>query len=483
MPNKFIQRVKSPYGFDHDLVDAVDLKEIAQRHETGLGLAERLVMRHGDDLRYCHTWGKFLVWDSKRFRIDETAEVYRRAKDTVIAIYAEIMLLDKVDDRKARSFFAMKSEERTRLDSMVKLVQSEPGISVMTKDLDRDPMLLTVNNGTLNLKTGELLPHNRDDLITKLVDVDYDKNAQAPLWLAFLDQIMAGNKDLIMFLKRAVGYSLTGNISERVVFFLYGIGANGKTTFLETIRAVVGEYGLRTPTETLLVKRDGTIPNDVARLSGSRLVVAAEAEEGKRLAEALVKDITGGDTISARFLHEEFFEFQPQCKIWLSSNHKPVVRGTDQAIWDRIKLIPFMVTIPEERQDKGLVEKLKTELPGILAWAMEGCLEWQAGGLGVPKEVRAATAEYRYEMDVLGGFLESCCKLDPSGLEMVKGLYDAYVTWCTLNDEKPITKRRFGNCLKERGFDPYRTRVERGYRGIRLLPSSPAPNSDCEVVW
>jgi len=464
LPNAEVERIAQSVGKYKPAVTPTP----GNLHLTDLGNAERLVARHGADLRFCHPWARWLVWDGRRWAIDDAGEVKRRAKETVRAIYAEAAQAMDENERKARANWAMRSESRHRLDAMIALAQSEPAIPVLPDDLDADRWLLTVGNGTLDLRTGKLRPHVRDDMITHLVEVDYDPHAQAPLWQDFLTRVMDGNDDLSAFLQRAVGYSLTGDIGERVLFFLYGCGANGKSTFLEIIRAVAGDYGLRTPTETLLAKRDGTIPNDVARLKGARLVTAAEAEEGKRLAEALVKDLTGGDTISARFMRAEWFDFRPQCKIWLATNHKPTVWGTDKAVWDRIKLIPFTVTIPEDEQDKRLLEKLKAELTGILAWAVRGCLEWQRNGLGVPSEVKEATASYRDEMDVLGAFIADRCELSPTAWETAKDIYDAYKDWCEANGEKPIGKRAFGLRLGERGLDQYRTYQARGWLGIQL---------------
>jgi len=464
LPNAEVERIAQSVGKYKPAVTPTP----GNLHLTDLGNAERLVARHGADLRFCHPWARWLVWDGRRWAIDDAGEVKRRAKETVRAIYAEAAQAMDENERKARANWAMRSESRHRLDAMIALAQSEPAIPVLPDDLDTDRWLLTVGNGTLDLRTGKLRPHVRDDMITHLVEVDYDPHAQAPLWQDFLTRVMDGNDDLSAFLQRAVGYSLTGDIGERVLFFLYGCGANGKSTFLEIIRAVAGDYGLRTPTETLLAKRDGTIPNDVARLKGARLVTAAEAEEGKRLAEALVKDLTGGDTISARFMRAEWFDFRPQCKIWLATNHKPTVWGTDKAVWDRIKLIPFTVTIPEDEQDKRLLEKLKAELTGILAWAVRGCLEWQRNGLGVPSEVKEATASYRDEMDVLGAFIADRCELSPTAWETAKDIYDAYKDWCEANGEKPIGKRAFGLRLGERGLDQYRTYQARGWLGIQL---------------
>jgi putative DNA primase/helicase len=268
------------------------------------------------------------------------------------------------------------------LRAMVDLARSEPGIHVSPDDLDRDPWRLNVLNGTLDLRTGELEPQDPDDLITKLAPVEYDPEAKCVTWLGFLDRIMDGNQDLIDFLQRAAGYSLTGETTERVLFVLHGVGRNGKTTLLESLQAVLGEYAKVMAAEMLMArKNDGGIPNDVAALKGARLVTASEAEEGTRLGEAKVKQLTGGDTITARFLYGEFFSFRSEFKIWLATNHKPDVRGTDKAIWDRLPVVPFSVRIPDEEVDARLPQKLLDAVawhPRVGGSGMPGLAAWRA---------------------------------------------------------------------------------------------------------
>jgi len=312
---------------------------------------------------------------------------------------------------------------------MLSLAESEPGIPIAPDQFDTDPWLLNCLNGTIDLKNGELRPHNRDDLITRMVPVEYDAKATCPLFLKFLDRIMGGNQSLISFLQKILGYSLTGSTREQCLFFLYGLGANGKSTLLNIVQSLWGDYATRTSSETFLAKKPGSIPNDVAALRGARLAIAVEVEQGRRLAEVLVKEMTGGDTISARFMRAEWFSFKPQFKILLAANHKPIIRGTDFAIWRRIRLIPFTVQIPKEEQDRDLPEKLSAELPGILNWAVAGCLQWHFGGLELPKEVDDATQDYRAEMDVLGGFIAERCIVDPGADATAAELYKSYTVW------------------------------------------------------
>lgn len=434
--------------------------------------ARRLVERHGGSLLYCRPWRKWLVWDGCRWRVDETGEVERLAKSTAGQIYLEVMEAFSSGDAKGGrelAGWAKASQSEARVRAMVKLAETEPEVVAEPKDFDQQRLLLTVLNGTLDLQTGELRPHRPDDLITKLAPVEYDPEAACPAWEGFLTKIMDGDGNLIAFLQRAVGYSLTGDITERVLFFLLGDGANGKTTFLEAIRSMLGDYARTTPAETLLVKRSGGIPSDVARLQASRFVSASESEKGKYLAEAQVKQLTGGDTIAARFMYGEWFEFPPQFKLWLATNNKPLIRGTDKAIWDRIVLIPFQVRIPEEKQDKKLPAKLHAELAGIMAWAVRGCLEWQKAGLDAPEAVCKATGAYQEEMDPLHDFLEECCVLEPTAWVLSASLRTAYEAWAIESSEPHLLSGKdLSDALKARGLVSERLHAGRGWRGIKL---------------
>jgi putative DNA primase/helicase len=289
---------------------------------------------------------------------------------------------------------------------------------------------------------------------------------------------MDGQAALITFLQRAVGYALTGDTSEHVLFLLHGTGRNGKSTFLETLHALLGDYAKQADFATFLARKHDTVRNDLAELQGARFVAAVEVEEGRRLAENLVKQLTGGDRIKARFLYQEYFEYVPQFKVFLACNHKPVIRGTDLAIWERIRLIPFTVTIPKAERDTHLLTKLLQELPGILAWAVQGCLAWQQHGLGEPQAVVQATGAYRAEMDLLGSFLEDTVVLGTHHQVTSKDLYTAYCTWCETNGETPMSKKALGSRLLERGCAPVRLgpKQARGWQGLGLVtPHGPLP--------
>lgn len=346
---------------------------------------------------------------------------------------------------------------------MIFLARTLAGMTITVDTLDRNAWLIGCQNGTIDLKTGQLREPVREDLITQVLPVDYDPDQDCPTWIRFLNRVLDGNQALIDFVQRAIGYTLTGDTSEQCLFFLHGRGKNGKTTFVEVLSALMGNYGLKTSTETFMSKKQAGIPNDIAALAGKRFVFAAETEEGRRLNEVLIKELTGGDTINARFLHQEFFNFKPVHKIWMAGNHKPVIRGTDDGIWRRLRMLPFNVQIPEEERDPQLLAKLTAELPGILAWAVIGCLKFSEEGLNPPQDVVIATTAYRAEMNVFGAWLEDCCVMSPTLTTSVAALYGSYTAWCTTNNEQAYPMRRFSAALAEQDCVP-----KRGHGGIRL---------------
>lgn len=419
-------------------------------HLTDVGNAKRLVARYGQDIRFCKSRG-WLVWDGRRWAQDD-GEIEQRGKQTAVSIYAAAAAETDPERRQKIAKWALQSESEGRIKAMIALAESEPEVRIKEDKLDADPWLLNVNNGIIDLRTGELSPHRPEHLITKLVPVEYDPDAGCPKFLVFLTEIMDGRAQLVEYLQRAFGYMLSGVTTEQVFHLFYGTGSNGKSTLLEIMRAALGDYALASDFTTFLERKYQGIPNDIARLAGARLVTAVEAEVGKKFAEVVIKQLTGGDKITARFLNKEFFEFYPQAKFFLAANHKPIIRGTDLAIWRRIALVPFTVTIPNQKQDKRLKEKLLAELPGILAWFVQGCLRWQRDGLMPPEEVVAATENYREQMDLLGEFLTERCVVNPKAAATAKELYCVYKQWCQEREEKPTDRRIFGTMLEEKGF-------------------------------
>jgi putative DNA primase/helicase len=437
---------------------------------TDLGNARRFVARYRGTVLYCEALGRWLLWGAMRWDEDELLEVLALAGDLIRSLYAVAKRFKDEDERKAFLSHLNKSESYRSLHAMVTLVKSDRAVARHPGDFDNDPWLCTVKNGTLDLRTGQLRSHNPKDMITKLAPVVYDPAARCPNWLAFLGMIMLGRQSLVDFLKRALGSSLTGITSDKAMFILYGPGGdNGKSTMVEAMEMLLGNYARRTPVETFLKKREGGIPNDIARLRGARFVWAAENDRGVRLAESLIKEMTGGDRMAARFLHREFFEFMPTFKVWFVTNHKPTIRG-DAAIWRRLKLIPFDYTIPKDRQKKrhDVMAMFQSELPGILNWAIEGCLEWQRDGLGVPDEVINATQEYEAEQDTFSMFLEEKCVRVANAQVLSLALYREYKTWAEEHGETPASHKTFASLMSERSFAKTKTMRGALYSGVGL---------------
>jgi putative DNA primase/helicase len=305
-------------------------------------------------------------------------------------------------------------------------------------------------------------------MITKTANAHYDSQADCPLWKQFVREIMDYKADVIGFLQTVAGWALTGDISEQTMFILFGSGANGKSTFLNTVMYLLGEYALATPTETFMRKNGDQNTNDIARLRGTRFVTTTEAEQGRRLSESLIKKITGNDQLTARFLYGEYFNFMPTFKIFMATNHKPTIKGTDYGIWRRIKLIPFTTRIPEDKQDKHLELKLREEASGILNWLLEGAMRWKQERLKIPAAILNATDEYRGEMDVIGNFLKECCVQHPGASIRIRELFKAYQEWCEENNEHAVSERFLGLRLKEMGFERTRTAEARYWSGLAL---------------
>jgi putative DNA primase/helicase len=456
-------------------------------HATDLGNARRIVARHGRDLRYVHAWKTWLVWDGRRWAEDCTGEAMRRAKETAGALFRTAVawrekLADKDDEQskaekdaaKKLLAHALRWEDARDLGRSLELARSEPGVPVVPDDLDRDPFLLNVQNGTLDLRTGKLRGHRRTDLLTKLAPLAFDEHATCELWQQCLSRWMDGNRTLCAYLQRVVGYALTADVSEQCLWFFHGNGANGKSTFLLTIQAMLGDYAMQAVSDLLIVKHNDPHPTERADLFGKRFVATIETDEGKRLAEALMKQLTGGDRLQARKTFKDFFEFDATWKIVLAANHKPQVRGTDHAAWRRIKMVPWTVTIPDNEKDKNLAEKLKRELPGVLTWAVAGCLDWQESGLGEPEEVRDATKRYREEQDAVGRFIDECCCRIPAAKVKVAVLYEAYGRW---SGDKLMTQPAFNDRLRAMGFESERSTYGYFWQGLGLAGGGPDETS------
>src|SRR5215471_21647987 len=360
----------------------------------------------------------------------------------------------------------------SRLKSAVEQAHTWDGVCLPPSAFDTQPWLLNCSNGTLDLQTGKLREHAATDFLTKCLPIAYDPDAHCPTWIQFLEKVLANNAELIVFVQKALGYSLTGSTREQCFFLLHGPTKTGKSTFLNIAKALLGPYGTQAEMSTFLHKDRETIRNDLADLAGMRLVSAIETDAGKRLAASLMKQLTGGtDSIKARFLFEEYFEYRPQFKVFLASNHKPKANPTDDALWERVKVIPFTVHIPKPDRDKQLEAKLLEELPGILAWAVRGCLAWQkADSLGEPAVVIDATQQYREEMDTLTRFLDECCFVREDDYVKVQAtrLASAYQLWCRRTGETPLTNTAFITALEQR-FERKRGHANQYYwHGVAL---------------
>jgi putative DNA primase/helicase len=454
----------------------LDSRGVSGRTLTDLGNAERFIDDHGTDARYCHLWGKWFGYDDKRWIPDDSGIVEAKMKLTVRGIYSEATDAADERDRKAIADHAKRSESRARIADALWLARSESGIPILPSELDSNPWLLNCENGTIDLRSGELREHRREDLITKLAPVEYNPKATAPTFEAFLKRILP-SEALRSFVRRVVGYAATGGVSEEILTILHGTGANGKSTLINIILDALGDYAMQAAPDLLLAKRDSH-PTELADLFGARFVASVETDDGRRLSEGLVKQLTGRDPIKARRMREDFWQFEATHTLFLATNHRPEVRGTDHAIWRRIKLVPFGVVIPEADQDKKLPAKLRNELPGILAWIVRGCLEYQRDGLGEPQEVKSATEGYRADMDVLAAFIGDCCVVHPSATAQATPLFNAYQEWCKQGGEAEISQRRFGQQLRERGFRDDRDPKTRRklWKGIGLFREDEPPD-------
>ncbi len=388
------------------------------------------------------------------------------AKQTARSILAEAANEPDDDDRKALVSFAHSAESAHKREAMLKLARSEPPIPIVPAALDKDPWIFNCPNGSIDLHTGKLCEHRREDYITKLCPVEYQPDAPCPTWLKTLDRIFDGDHDVTGYLQRFIGYCLTGDVSEQIFNIWHGVGANGKSTVANALMEMLGpDYAMKAAADLLLQKYGNEHPTALTDLHGKRFVACIETDDGRRMAESLVKELTGGDIIRARRMREDYWEFSPTHKVVLACNHRPTVRGTDHAIWRRLRLVPFSVVIPPHERDKHLPAKLRAELAGILAWAVRGCLDWQRQGLGEPKAVVEATAEYQTAEDTLRNFIQDCCTTGPGARVKAAALLDSYREW---SGDRHITVRKLTGILTEVGIQKY-TNNGLWYRGVGLL--------------
>ncbi len=422
-----------------------------QYPETELGNARRLVGLVNGDARYEPVSRSWFVWDGRRWSRDEEGQIVRLAKRVVDDLLAEAKLVNDPETLKRRVSFAHKSQSAARISAMIELAKTEPGVSITFDAFDRQLHTLNVANGMVDLRTGVLLPHDREAFASHIVEVAYDPSAGAPVFDRFVADVFEDDAELIEYVQRAAGYAATGETREQCFFVLHGEGANGKSTLLNALRGVLGPYAKHTPTETLVAKQ-GSASNDLARLAGARLVTASEANADQRLADALLKQITGDEPIVCRFLFKEFISFYPTFKLFLATNQLPQVNGSDPAMWRRIRTVPFNRVFTAEQQDRELSAKLMSEQEGILAWIVRGAVKWYEDGLITPAAVQAANAEYRAEMDGVGQFVEEKCTIAAGCAVSASALYNGYRVHANDNGRDPVSPTMFGKTLSTRGF-------------------------------
>jgi putative DNA primase/helicase len=454
----------------------IDETHPLDRH-TDLGNARRFVKKHGRDVRFVPEWGKWIVWNGFKWKIDNDGAAMRLAKETVEAMYPEALALANDGDRTQLLKHAFKSQAEARLKAMVSLAESEAPVVLAAHKLDADSWLLGVQNGVVNLKTGQFRPARQEDMITKRAEVAFDAAAKCPEWLKFLATVTGDDADLQSYLQRVMGYTLTGSVREEVLFVLYGTGSNGKSTFRETVHSLLGDYALAADAGLLIERKNpGGATPELARLKGRRLISINETSENDHLNEARVKFITSQDKITARSLYQDFFDFDPSHKAFLTTNHKPIIRGADIGIWRRIHLLPFTVAIRADKVERDFRERrLMPELPGILNWALAGLAAYREQGLNPPVAVSASTQEYRSDMDVVGQWIAERCEQDPNARVPTSLAYDDYSRWAEEEAGWAIKKLTFRRHLSDRGFGAAKSaHGRRVIRGLRLKTTGAA---------
>lgn len=426
---------------------------------TDTGNARRLADMFGDEIRYNDKpFGKWFIWDGCRWCEDKTKKIYHYVDKVVNDLHRQAAEADDTAERKKLAKWALSLEAWSRQRAMVSKAETIQDIAILADELDRDMYLFNTRNCTLDLASGDVIEkkdHDPNDHITKLADVEYDEDAECPKWEKFIGEIFEGNEEVIPFLKRAVGYSLTADISGQIWLFAYGTGANGKSLFFNTIEMILGDYFRRVSTEMIMAQKFAQHPTEIVDLKGARFVVCSEVEDGRRFAEARIKDLTGYDgKLKGRRMREDNIEFTPTHTMWLFGNHKPEVRGTDEAIWRRIRIVPFTVTIPEKerRPMSEMLAEFRKEKSGILNWMLDGYLDYRENGFREPPAVLEAIQDYREEMDVLGRFIDEYCFVSSQVSIPASQIWKVYHGWCDDNGEHAMSSKKLNASLRERGF-------------------------------
>jgi putative DNA primase/helicase len=430
---------------------------------TDLGYARRLIKNHGDRLRFVVAWNRWLAWDGTRWAPDSDGQVHRLMKVTARVVHTHL-LLNKAGREAIRA--AKRAESSSGVKGALTLAGTELGIAVGPDDLDADPYVLNCRNGILDLRTGALLEHDPARLLTKMAGAAYDPVAAGPEFAKFLDRIQP-EQSMREYLARLLGHALEGTVTAHILPILQGDGANGKSTLIDAIMYALGDYADAADPDLLRARTFDAHPTGVADLYGLRLALLHESDAGHRLAEGTVKRLTGGDRLKARRMREDFWSFDPSHTFVMLTNHKPLVGGTDEGIWRRLRLVPFEVVIPPAERDEDLGRKLAAEADAVLAWLVAGYRAWKESGFSEPDRVTQATKTYRAESDPLGRFLDEKCQLMSRYHVGSTELFTAYEQWCTTEREDAGTPRAFADALKVKGFESYRSNGIR-WRGIGL---------------
>jgi putative DNA primase/helicase len=441
-----------------NIVQLVDAAQEPRQEFTDDALALAFADAYAGELRYVAALGKWMVWDGRRWLTDETLIARHKAREICRR------LASRCNHKKTAKTIA----SAKTIAAVERLAQADRRIASTVDQWDADPWLLNTPAGSIDLKTGSMGKHDPGDCLTKITGVAPDFEMATPIWTAFLMRAMNERRELVDYLQRVAGYSLTGSTEEHALFFNYGRGANGKSTFLDAITGCAGDYHRAAPIETFTASNHDRHPTDLAGLRGARMVTAIETEEGRRWAESRIKALTGGDKISARFMRQDFFVYTPQFKLIIAGNHKPGLRSIDEAIRRRFNLIPWTVTIPIDERDKQLPAKLKEEWPGILAWMIEGCMKWLEVGLAPPDIVTEATAAYLESEDAVAAWIEECSERNPAAWEKSSDLFASWTQWATKAGEYVGSQKRFAQLLENKQLTFKRQNKARGYLGLRL---------------
>lgn len=466
------------YALSHIFDTKKEEVEYPVRSYDDTGNADRFIDRYGNLYKFSYVEKKFYIYDGTKWTLDDRGSIRKLIDEMIESMKKEkVVHNEDVTEEEAKEFF-QKFYKKTRGTQSKKNITDElkHRRPVTPDSFDKDNMLLNVANGYIDLTSRELYKHDINKMFSQIANTDYSEKMQPSVWLDFLNDIFAGDKEVIRYIQKALGYSLTGSTREQVMFILHGKGRNGKSIFVETIAEILGDYSNNMQAKSLMVKKNDNVNTDIARLSKARFVTSSEPNEGFRFDEGLIKQITGGDKVTARFLYAEEFEYTPKFKIWVSTNHKPIIRGTDDGIWRRLVLIPFEVQIPEEKVDKDLKYKLLREAPAILNWMTEGAYMWMREGLDMPEKLKSAGQSYRTEMDVIEQFIQEECRRIEGGRAKGSRLYDLYKKWADENSAYKMDNKKFGQKMKEK-FKSKKMNDGINYIGIEIPEKMPGLES------